>query len=354
MSLIQEALKRQQMEQEGKVPPPGGTAKDSSPLKSTVVDGETFILPGTLPAPAEIDAPQAPVKPTLKRNAATAVPPRTEAAVGHAAPEPPVAAAARAPEPDPDRKRVASTPAAEAGGDKKTTRVLPALASVIILLLLLAGALVWAVTYGLELAGIRLPWSTDETAVIDQSVASVPSVETDDTKGPTGVNVAETPGPKPTDAKADAGEPAKKPTIGSVVRQTVKDANAFVQESDVVIAGAAGETDAVAASPAKASPVTEPPVADTHAMTDPSATVVATPPETSTPPAPVMWPAITISGVVGKAQKGAVFVNGKVVGVNETIEGVRVLAIKPQGALLEYQGETRLAKVGQPVNRPTR
>jgi hypothetical protein len=70
--------------------------------------------------------------------------------------------------------------------------------------------------------------------------------------------------------------------------------------------------------------------------------------------AAIKWPDITISGVVGKEHAGAAFINNKVVGVNETIEGIRILAIKPQGALLEYKGETRLAKVGQPLNRATR
>ncbi len=350
MSLIQEALKRQQMEQEGKLPlPPGEDANASSPLKSTVVDGETFILPGMALAEEE---PEAPAKITLKRNMRSAPARDTETP-----PPAPVTEAPVPPPSEPERKRISPTPAGDDGSDKKKPRVLPSLAAVIILLLLLAGALVWAVIYGLELAGIRTPWSKGEAAVTDQPVTDPAGADAAGTGGTAEVKVAETPTVKPADHKdgADATAPAAKPTIGSVVRQTVKDATAVAKHADVVIADAAGEKIAGAEPPSAAAPVTQPPpVVTATAPEPPIAAVPAVAPTAPEPPAPVKWPDITISGVVGKELKGAVFVGGKVYGVNETVSGIRIVAIKSQGALLEYQGETRLAKVGQPINRATR
>lgn len=351
MSLIQEALKRQQMEQEGKLPPSAdGDANASPPLQSTAVDGETFILPGVMPDAAATEEPQAPVKPSLKRSSAPSTPP--------AAPEPPAAPAAPEPsepepEPEPDRKRISPTPHGEDGSDEKQTRVLPALAAVIILLLLLAGAIVWAVIYGLDLAGIQVPWSKDDPAVAEQPVAETPATDAADAAGAAGVSVVEMPTETPADdtADADVAKPARKPTIGSVVRQAVKDASADAGEANVVIADVASGTDAEPEKPV--TPDAEPPPV-TDAAADQPATAVATTPAAAVPPEPIKWPDITISGVVGKEQKGAVFVNGKVIGVNETVEGIRIVAIKSQGAVLEYQGETRLAKVGQPVNRSAR
>lgn len=334
MSLIQEALKRQRMEQEGKLP----AGKATPALQPTVVDGETFSLSGAMPETAETEAVEAPVKRTLKRNARPAPEPAA----------PPVAPPPAPPAEEPERKLVSSTPSGEDdGSEKEKTRVLPALATMIIVLLLLAGALAWAVTYGLEMAGIHMPWSGTEPVVAEQPVAEPPAAPGG---GATGVKVAGTPAVKP------AAAPARKPTIGSMVREAVKGANTAAADADVVIADAAGEKPAEPETPAKAAPVKEPAPAVAAAVAEPTATAaVATPPEAEPqPPASLKWPDITITGVVGREQKGAVFINSKVYGVNETVEGVRIIAIKPQGALLEYRGETRLAKVGQPLNRAIR
>ncbi len=348
MSLIQEALKRQQMEQEGKLPPPpGAAAKAAPPLTSTVVDGETFILPGAMLSADEAE-PEAHAKLSLKRNARPPVP----------SPEPVPPAAAPEPEREPERKRVSPTPSGADSADEKKTRVLPALAAMIILFLLLAGALAWAVTYGLERAGIRMPWSKAQPVVAEQPVAEQPAAAAvASAEGAGKVNVAETPVVKPADttASADSAAPARKPTIGSVVRQTVKDANTATADANVVITDAAGEKPAESETPVKTVSVKDPTPAVTATVTGTPAVAAVKAPETPVPPpvSLIKWPDITITGVVGKEQKGSVFVNGKVIRVNETVEGIRILAIKPQGALLEYQGETRLAKVGQPLNRAT-
>jgi len=346
MSLIQEALKRQQMEQEGKLPatPVAGT-NGAPPAMSTAVEGETFVLPGVGAEP-EVDdeKPEAPAKPTLKRsvNPAAAEKPRDSS------PATPVQPA----ENDPDRRRVMPTPPDNDEPDRKKTRVLPALVAIVIFLVILTGALLWAVSFGLELAGIRMPWSA-EKPVVTESLADAQPVDTAQPPADTAdVNVAGTTA-KATDKTDDAAATTRKPTIGSVVRQTVNAANAATKYTD--------ETTAELANDGKASGEPEVPVKTaTPAVVEPTPPVTvavedAPPSETTVPaPAPIRWPDITITGVVGRDQKGAAFVNGKVYGVNETVDGVRILSIKPQGVLLEYQGETRLAKIGQPVNRGVR
>ena len=91
---------------------------------------------------------------------------------------------------------------------------------------------------------------------------------------------------------------------------------------------------------------------------DPAETPPETPvtPETAVvvepepPPAideePVIWPILILNGLVGKGAQGAIMVNNEIIGVDETIEDVRVVSISRQGAMLEYQGEKKFVKVG--------
>jgi len=154
-----------------------------------------------------------------------------------------------------------------------------------------------------------------------------------------------------------------KPTIASKVKTTIKDANATAKATDAVIAEATTPPvkpdDAPAATDSAATTSVTSPV--TAAM--PSATAVPAAGETAEaavvpappvavaeqPPEPIVWPTLVITGVVGKERSGAAVINGKVIGVNETLDNVRVVAIQHQGALLEYKGETKVIKVGKPI-----
>ena len=63
----------------------------------------------------------------------------------------------------------------------------------------------------------------------------------------------------------------------------------------------------------------------------------------------VTWPAAKISGIVkgGQGQEGAIIINGKVIGVGESIDGIIVTAIEANGAMLEYKQQQRFLKVGR-------
>jgi hypothetical protein len=67
------------------------------------------------------------------------------------------------------------------------------------------------------------------------------------------------------------------------------------------------------------------------------------------PPRAVSWPKLALKGVVGKGQSGSAFINSEVVGPGEQIEGVKVVAIDKGAVRLEYQGETRILKVGTAI-----
>jgi hypothetical protein len=64
---------------------------------------------------------------------------------------------------------------------------------------------------------------------------------------------------------------------------------------------------------------------------------------------PVQWPYLQVGGVVGKGLRGAATINGRIIAVGESIEGVEVIAIGDYGVKLECQNETRFAKVGSVI-----
>lgn len=89
----------------------------------------------------------------------------------------------------------------------------------------------------------------------------------------------------------------------------------------------------------EAPPATPPPVGIKPA---PPADIAPAPAPTDVTP----WPALRVTGVVGKGLRGAATINNRIVVVGETVEGVEVLAVGEYGAKLEYNGETRFVKVG--------
>jgi cytoskeletal protein RodZ len=82
------------------------------------------------------------------------------------------------------------------------------------------------------------------------------------------------------------------------------------------------------------------------------APVVAKTPAPAAPPAPpakpVVWPRLNLSGVLCSAVpgEGAARINNTMIFAGGEIEGVTLLKIKGDGVYLRYQGETRFLKVG--------
>ncbi len=91
--------------------------------------------------------------------------------------------------------------------------------------------------------------------------------------------------------------------------------------------------------------------------TDPTATLApksAPPPQQSITPAPdklelpVMWPKLTVSGIIGSSKSGrsAVILNGQMLSPGDTIEGVSIESVDKQKVKLKYSGETKMLSVG--------
>jgi hypothetical protein len=137
----------------------------------------------------------------------------------------------------------------------------------------------------------------------------------------------------------------------------------------------------VAVSPDSSSAVTQtvsvpPPLAATNgqaALRSTNAAVVSAPlmPSSPVPPAvaanvstggapplavtndlvkpPIVWPRVTVTGLMGESDgtRGAVILNGQMLSVGESIEGVRVTAVTKRGVQLSFGGEIRKLKVGE-------
>jgi len=186
--------------------------------------------------------------------------------------------------------------------------MLPTLIGIILLMVVLLVAIGWAVIYGLQFLGIRMPWQSAPPPV-EVVEAPVPPVETQPAQPAT-----------PTQPETPAAPAETPPPVETVA--AVEPAAATPPEKPV------------AATP------TAPPAAVT-----PEPTVA--PPAAAAPRPKVIWPALKLKGIVGGGSAGAVMLNDKVLGIDETIEGVRVASIDNNGAWLEYQGERRFLKVGK-------
>ena len=94
-----------------------------------------------------------------------------------------------------------------------------------------------------------------------------------------------------------------------------------------------------------------------HDATQKVATVTATnvPAVSNTTPAiaqpppvkpPVEWPPLKLTAILGKGMKGAARINGQVVLVGETVEGVTLVQVNEQNVLLEFEGEKVSLRIG--------
>lgn len=79
--------------------------------------------------------------------------------------------------------------------------------------------------------------------------------------------------------------------------------------------------------------------------------IVMSQPLTSAPeptPEPVEWPALKLSGVLatGSGRSGIAIINGTMVSLSNTVEGVRVLSIEESGVTLQLKNEQKKLRVG--------
>lgn len=103
-------------------------------------------------------------------------------------------------------------------------------------------------------------------------------------------------------------------------------------------AGAVSQFPASPASPARVAAAVPDPI---------DAATIRSPAPSPTPKATDPWPRLDISGILagGSSRSGAVIVNNRIVGVGESIQEAKLIAVSAQQAEFEFQGERRTLRM---------
>ena len=297
MSLIQEALKRQQQESDGTLP--------TEPTVETS-------------APSPADPPLAPQPPPETPPPQLTTPPK---------PKPQKVPLQRRSKTEPTSDPETEQPPkkkSKVESKAKATPVVPTVLGLLLLLALLIGSIGWAAVYGFRMAGIQMPWDSSEPQ-----------------------------GPANTVAVSEPETPISEsilPPVASATVETTPDVTPATEPEQKPAEDVVTQAATVSVIPVPETIETERTETLAEAPTPVSTPVVEAPPTVKAPP-PVhlVWPAATISGIVkgGRGQGGAIIINDKVIGVGESIDGITVTAIEAKGAMLEYKKQRRFLKVGK-------
>ena len=85
-------------------------------------------------------------------------------------------------------------------------------------------------------------------------------------------------------------------------------------------------------------------VAATNVPAVSNASPTIAPPPSSKPV--IEWPSLKLTAIAGKGLKGAARINGQVIMVGETVEGVTLVEINEQNVVLRFKGETDTLRIG--------
>jgi len=259
MSLIQEALKRQQ-EDDG---------QQGSPEPEIVTPPVATPSPGQEPSQSK---------------------PPTKIALQSPAPPPPPPEAAM---------EMSATDSSDSE-PKQSSRTWLTLAAVITLVLLFLGGAIWMLTFVIQHLKSKQPQNEFvHQQIAESTIADTPAIAPDDAALPPARPEAP-PQPVPGTDIAAVQAPANETTTNGPIPEAVP-------------------TSTIA-----------PDVSVQQDVAKPAA----------------KWPALVLNGMVGKGANGAAIINKKVVGVGESIEGVKLISVDRQGVHLEYSGEQRFMKVG--------
>lgn len=307
MSLIQEALRRQQ-EESGEVQPEETTPQPAEQPSGVPSASGTAAVPPPLPVtPMEVHAPE------------------TQQAPSGEAPAPPP---------------VEAVPPAES--DSRPWRTL--LGILVITVVLITGG-IWALVFAfhqLKRARQSSEGKPTETVVVEPK-STVPAkqklevkkpLEPESTVKPLGPAAKSVDMPAPSSALTEAGGSEGLPPSHGPERSGLEGKLAKPESAEEAAAKRGGEQ----VVPVPATPVVTEPKLVTHPSTSE--------PEPAKEKPSVAWPSVSLSGLVGKGSNGSAILNNRIIGVGETIEGVKVVSIGRQGVILEYEGETQFLKVG--------
>lgn len=336
MSLIQEALKRQQEEQGGsaEVPPaPAGApvialnrVAPPAPITSSEPASVTPGAPprgglaaslashASAPKPVPIklaSTPSVPPPPPLPSSPATESAPLSLATPAVGTAEPAQAPSAAADDAAEGQLRHAET-------DKKESkpRILSSLFLMLLVLLVLCGGAVWLISWGLaKLHEGEI--TTVPTTVVEAAPSEVPAER------------APVDPVQELDPMEIAVEPPSETPAMATAAKVVPDPEPEVEAQPEPVT----------------EPVPEPPVQVVEAAPVPLPAAVTVEP----PPAPRPkreWPLLTLSAIVGRGANGSALISGNILVVGEAMKGVKLVSIKSGGVWLDYKGELRFLQQG--------
>ena len=103
--------------------------------------------------------------------------------------------------------------------------------------------------------------------------------------------------------------------------------------------------------PAEALPVESPTTPDAMPpAVEPSTSVNQKLAEEPKPAGKEPWPVLTLDGFVGRGKSGTAVLNGEIVPVGNTIQDVEVMLIESRSVILKYNGQLRRIRRGQTTN----
>jgi hypothetical protein len=278
MSLISEALKRQQLERDGKAPPvEAEVPADTDSADQLTENSDDVGARSTLSLAAAAAA------------AAAAGP------VGQAPPPPPPPPPPMQPTVDTaEEPAIAETVVQEGKAENTGAPGWVVLTSAIVVIVLLVGVAVWAGMFFFERIssksqGVSIASPAAEAPAVEQRSETVSPQELDPAPG---MAVVSTPN-QPVVELRDTARPDPPDAEPGVAAETPRQpAQSIARKADII------------------------------------------------------WPRLSLSGLVGGKRGGAAIINNQVIGIGEAIEGVVVTDLTKKGATLEYQGERLFLHVG--------
>lgn len=322
MSLIQEALRRQQEEMEADKHSPKPTdspqPSDESPQQTDRAE-----VPDSTKGPEAADrtAPQ-PQQQEPEKQAPTPTPPpsNTNPLPSDTPPSP-----EKTEPPAPLRRNTSD----------REQRVLGPLLTVLLVIILLGGAFIWAVWWGYGVLTATEDPELEPTPTVAESPDPTEEVEDESTDIPE------------TAPETEAEEMAD---VDTTTEEEVTIEPEDPEEEDVVVDSDVADPE-MEEPPEPTETVTE--VDEPDALADAEDPDVDEEAEEETAelpdpdPEPIIWPDLQISGVMGTGDGGSAIINGKVLGAGETIGDVEVKDFGRGFVVLEYRGETRRFSVGR-------
>lgn len=311
MSLIQEALKRQKEEAE------------QAQLAIKVKTGAPSLPPRTAPplsAPLQV----------------AAIPPKATPAPSAPPPLPLIPQSAPPPMPQPAEAAAEEAPLAETE-PREQKKALSKLAIVLVLILLLiVGGIVLAYLGWTKMrASIANKAQTALLPAVTQALAT--AVQTAATTQQA-VATQQVPTPVAPGTQTPAVAPPAAPATPQTAVAPVAPPQAVATQAAAVV-----KVPAPAATTQTVAAVQNPPPPA-------AASNAAVAPVSVTPlpgvKAPVTWPPMKLTAIIGKGKKGTARLNGQLLVVGEELDGVTLVELSEHGVVLEYKGEHQNLKLG--------